>query len=130
MLSFAHSTSPDHILPTRISGTLSTWRTCSSSQIISVSSTVPMPPGDDDKRVGRDHEVLEAGEERFVLERLHDERIHVLLERQLDADADRRRARRRRSRPSLAACIRPGPPPVTMSHPIEANAVAARFTSS
>src|SRR5262245_37357899 len=32
--------------------------------------------------------------------------------------------------PSLAACIRPGPPPVTMSQPIDANAVATRFTSS
>src|SRR4029450_9800651 len=32
--------------------------------------------------------------------------------------------------PSLAACIRPGPPPVTMSQPIEANADATRFTSS
>jgi len=32
--------------------------------------------------------------------------------------------------PSLAACINPGPPPVTMSHPISANAAAARLTSS
>ena len=32
--------------------------------------------------------------------------------------------------PSLAACISPRPPPVTMSQPSEAKAAAARFTSS
>jgi hypothetical protein len=34
---------------------------------------------------------MKAGEERFVLECLHDERVHFLLERQLHADADRPR---------------------------------------
>ena len=32
--------------------------------------------------------------------------------------------------PSLAACIRPGPPPVMMSQPMSARAAATRFTSS
>src|SRR5262249_17201669 len=32
--------------------------------------------------------------------------------------------------PSLAACISPGPPPVTMSQPISASAAASRLTSS
>ncbi len=45
--------------------------------------------GHDDERVGGDHEVMKAGEERLVLERLLDKRIHILLERQLDADANR-----------------------------------------
>ena len=41
-----------------------------------------------DERVRRDDEVLEPAEKGPVLERLLDERIHVLLERQLHADAD------------------------------------------
>src|SRR5262245_5975267 len=41
-----------------------------------------------DKRIGGDHEVMQAREERLVLEGLLDERIHLLLERQLDTDAD------------------------------------------
>ena len=85
--------------------------------------------GHDDERVGGDHEMMQACEERLVLERLLDERIHVLLEGQFDADADRSR-RAGRFAPSLAACISPGPPPVTMSQPIAAKAAAARFTSS
>ena len=32
--------------------------------------------------------------------------------------------------PSLAACMSPGPPPVTMSQPMAVNAAAARLTSS
>lgn len=32
--------------------------------------------------------------------------------------------------PSLAACMRPGPPPVTISHSIAAQAAATRLTSS
>ena len=32
--------------------------------------------------------------------------------------------------PSLAACIRPGPPPVTMSQPMAASIAAARLVSS
>ena len=31
---------------------------------------------------------------------------------------------------SFAACMRPGPPPVTISHPISARARATRLTSS
>src|SRR6476660_10313549 len=39
------------------------------------------------ERIGGDHEVMQAGEKRLVLEGLFDERIYFLLERQLDADA-------------------------------------------
>ena len=86
--------------------------------------------GHHDERVGGDHEVMQAREERPVLERLLDKRVHVLLERQLDADADRAGGAGVLAAPSLAACINPGPPPVTMSQPRPAAAAATRFTSS
>jgi hypothetical protein len=44
--------------------------------------------GHDDERVGGNDEMMKPSKERFVLERLLDERIHILLERQLDADSD------------------------------------------
>jgi hypothetical protein len=47
-----------------------------------------MPPGTTTK-ASEDHEVVQPGEERPVLEGLLDERIDVLLERQVDADAQR-----------------------------------------
>ena len=74
--------------------------------------------------------MMQACEERFVLERLLDKRIHVLLEGQFDANADRSRRASFPFASSLAACISPRPPPVTMSQPSEAKAAAARFTSS
>ena len=80
----------------------------------------PDAAGRDDERVGHQDEVVQPGEERLVLERLGHERVHVLLERQLDADADRLLSRPVGSAsftPSFAACISPGPPPVTMSQP-------------
>ena len=46
---------------------------------------------DDDERVRGEHEMMEAREERLVLEGLLDKRVHVLFERQLDTDADRAR---------------------------------------
>ena len=46
------------------------------------------PAGRDDEGVRDQDEVVQPGEERLVLERLVDERIHVLLERQIDANAD------------------------------------------
>ena len=84
----AQSTSPGHIGPTKISGVSCRCRTWSSCQIIIISSTVPMPPGRDDEGVGHEDEVVQAGEERPVLERLLDERVHLLLERQFHPDAD------------------------------------------
>ena len=42
----------------------------------------------DDEGVGREDEMMQAGEERLVLERLLDERVDVLLEWQLDPDPD------------------------------------------
>jgi hypothetical protein len=39
-------------------------------------------------------------------------------------------SRIRRECPSLAACMSPGPPPVTMSQPIAASAAVMRLTSS
>ena len=41
-----------------------------------------------DISVGREHEVVQPGEEGRVLERLLDERVHVLLERQVNPDSD------------------------------------------
>ena len=73
-----------------------TWRSC---QTIIVSSTVPIPPGHDDEGVGDEHEVVQPGEERLVLEDLADERVDVLLERQVDPDADR-----------APVAVRPGQP--------------------
>ena len=66
------------------------FRTWSSCQIIIVSSTVPIPPGHDDEGVRDEHEVVQPGEERAVLEDLADERVDVLLEGQVDPDADGR----------------------------------------
>ena len=47
--------------------------------------------GGHDEGVRGEHELVQAREERAVLERLRDEGIDVLLEGQLDADADRPR---------------------------------------
>ncbi|MCK7577574.1 MAG: hypothetical protein MZV65_18395 [Chromatiales bacterium] len=46
------------------------------------------PARGDDEGVGHQHELVQAGEEGLVLEGLLDERVDLLLERQLDADAD------------------------------------------
>ena len=73
--------------------------------------------------------VAKAREERLVLERLLDEWIDVLFEREFHSDPHRP-GRSSSFAPSFAACISPGPPPVTMSHPMAASAVATRFTSS
>ena len=84
-----------------------------------------MPPGGDDEGIRGEHEVMQPGEERLVLEGLLDERIGLLLEGQLDPDAELLRLALTGSLgPSLAACISPGPPPVTMSQPISARAAA------
>ena len=42
-----------------------------------------------DKRIGNDHEVMEAREERAMFVGLANERIYLLLEWQMDADANR-----------------------------------------
>ena len=85
--------------------------------------------GHDDEGVGGEHEMMETREEGLVHEGLLDKRVHILLERQFDADPHEPGAPALFA-PSLAACIRPGPPPVTMSQPIDANAAEVRFTSS
>ena len=41
-----------------------------------------------DISVGREHEVVQPGEEGRMLERLLDERVHVLLERLVNPDSD------------------------------------------
>ena len=89
--------------------------------------------GRDDERVGHQDEVVQPGEERLVLERLGHERVHVLLERQLDADADRLLGLPSGSAsftPSFAACISPGPPPVTMSQPRRVSSAAVSRTAA
>ena len=61
-------------------------------------------------------------------ERLRDEWIHLLLERQFDIDADGAAGALSGSAecaPSLAACIMPGPPPVRMSQPMPINSAAS-----
>ena len=82
--------------------------------------------------IRREHEVVQAREEGLVLEVLVDERVRGLLERESTripshccptlATAS--------FAPSFAACMSPGPPPVTMSQPISARARAKRFTSA
>jgi hypothetical protein len=61
--------------------------------------------------------LVQPSEEGRVLESLLDEGVHLLLKRQVhpDADALHPLACLRRPGTSLAACIRPGPPPVMMS---------------
>ena len=84
----------------------------------------------DDEGVRDEHEVVQAREEGAVLEDLPDEGIDLLLEGQIDADTDRVVPARRAVRaPSLAACINPGPPPVTMVQPICVSSAASSRTA-
>jgi hypothetical protein len=65
-----------------------------------------------------------------VLERLGHERVHFLLKRQVHADPiDLLAPRVARVTPSLAACIKPGPPPVTMSQSNRVNSAARSRTA-
>ena len=75
--------------------------------------------------------MMQPGKEGLVLEGLLDEWIDVLLERQVHSDADALNpfAACASWAPSLAACLRPGSPPATMSHPIALSAEHMCLTS-
>ena len=77
------------------------------------------PARHDDEGVRDEHEVVQPGEERAVLEDLADERIDSCSNgksTRMPTEARSGSAPAIRA-PSFAACISPGPPPVMMSQP-------------
>ena len=91
-----------------------------------------MPPGATTNASDVEHELVQAREERAVLEglRRRTRLTSCSKGRSTRMPTDSARSGARRPRPSLAACISPGPPPVMMSQPISASAAAARLVSS
>src|SRR4051794_7409371 len=89
-------------------------------------------PRHDDECVGHQHEVVKPGEERAVLECLSDEGLQLLFERwstRIPMDATLTSLPPARLTPSLAACIKPRPPPVTISQPRRVRSVARSRTA-
>jgi hypothetical protein len=91
----------------------------------------PDPAGDHDERVRHYYERVQACDKGPVFQHLGDEGVDLLLEgKSTGLLIDRCESSGSASlTPSLAACINPGPPPVTMSQPSRAIS-AARFRTA
>ena len=130
---FAQSSSPSQKCPARISGVSCRCRTWRSCQTISVSSTVPMPPG----------VTMNASDTRTKwCSRVK----NVLCSNASVTKAFTSCSNGSSTRmptdfwcvpsgsasftPSFAACISPGPPPVTMSHPSRVSSAAVSRTAA
>jgi hypothetical protein len=84
----AHSSRPGHIFPHQ-----DQWRVLEMPHLQQLPDHHRLqdradPSRRHDECVGREHELVQAREEGPVLERLGHERIHVLLEGEVDADPD------------------------------------------
>lgn len=128
----AHSTRSAHIAPATISGVSCSFRTCRSCQIIVSSSTVPIPPGTttnaSDTSTKWCSRVKKVPCSKACSTNAFTSCSNGSSTR-MPSDASFPSGSASRA-PSFAACISPGPPPVTISQPRRVSSAARSRTAA